>query len=341
MPAGRLKSLFAYEVEPQQPAPQGGKVRANRALEDVLNSAYDRSPIAKAPAVTLRIDLASTARSHPIRDAAMTVAFGTPPAGLTAAAGLAARLAGATDQRSKPSLLLVSAHEVPGGPAGDRRVLLWTFPREEVFRLDVGASTRLSLDAAFNRESNLRKAAVLTGGNGRGDFLSAAVLDLQSGSADRAVADLWIVKFLDATMQMSKGEGTRLLARALRTAHDRLGGNVDAQAQIHAAITGLRSSGRTRWSLNDVATTYLGPSAAAPFRAAARPEELTALFDMDTDAFDKLVQFRVFRLDNGVFVSAPFSEIGTDALQIAAKGDGRELVARGLIEEEKVRTRGA
>lgn len=147
-------SAFAYEVTPRQAGPfSGGVVSATSELQAALNQVFDRSKIDSAPAVTFEVDTTSTTRAHPIRDVAVKVAFA---AGLdkSAVAGLAQRLAASMDNRSKPTLLMVSVHAAPS--ATSRRVLLWTFPQQQVFNLYVTSGTaRLELLEAFNRESNL------------------------------------------------------------------------------------------------------------------------------------------------------------------------------------------
>lgn len=339
MPAGTLLSAFAYEVTPRQAAPfSGGVVSATPELQAALDQAFDRSKIDSAPAVTFEVDTRFTTRAHPIRDVAVTVAFVTG-SDQSAVEGLAQRLAASMDNRSKPTLLMVSVHTAPS--ATSRRVLLWTFPQQQVFNLYVtGGTASLELLEAFNRESNLRKVALLEGPNTASGFLTARVLDFQASAAERAVADFWILKFLQARLQMSDAEGTQLLARALRAAHNKTRNDQRAQDQIMAAITGLRVTKTSRWSLDSVVGSYLDGSAAAAFQGSARPEERAAVFAIDQTRLDQLLQYKRFTLDNGVVVSAPFAELEEDGSVRIAEVDGtRRLHVEGTIEDEQVRTR--
>lgn len=339
MTAGRLISAYAYEVAPQQVAPyQGGEIPVSLALQGALDRTFDRSKIADAPAVTFTVDMSSPARSHPVRDAALAIGFDTSPQ-VALVEGLAARLADAMDNRSKPSLLMVSVHEAQS--AGSRRLLLWTFPQQEVFNLTMrGGHPSLELLDAFNRESSLRKAALLEGPSDRTGMLSARVLDFQSTAADRSVADFWIIEFLDAQMQMSDLEGTQLLARALRAAYTRTRGDEVAQEELNTAIGALRRQTGQRWSIEEVATRFLGDVAAGPFLGAARPEERRAAFAVERDRFDHLIQYRRFTLANGVVVSAPFAEIDVPGgVTITEQGGTRRLQVDAEIQEEQVRTR--
>ncbi len=338
MSAGPLVAAYAYEVAPRQVMPfVGGAIEPTSQLQAALDSTFDRSKILSAPAVTFEVDTNSPSRAHPIRDAALIVAF-AQDAQESVVEQLAARLAGAMDNRSKPSLLMVSVHAAAA--AGERRLLVWTFPQQEVFNLRfAGGRARLELLEAFNRESSLRKAAMLQGPSTRNGMLTARVLDFQASVTERTVADLWIVKFLAARLQMSDAEGTQLLARALRSAHTKTRGDQRAQDQITAAISALRVATVPRWSIDSVASTYLDGSAAAALVGGVRPEERSAMFGIDTQRLDQLVQYTRFTLDNGVVVSAPFVEIGVDKGVEVTEVDGRRrLRAEGEIQEEQVRS---
>ena len=339
MPAGTLLSAFAYEVAPRQVGPfSGGAVGATPELQAALDQVFDKSKIDSAPAVTFEVDTTSNTRSHPIRDVAVQLAFVTSSDQL-AVAGLAQRLGASMDNRSKPTLLMVSVHEAPS--AKSRRVLLWSFPQQQVFNLYVTSGTAsLELLEAFNRESNLRKVAFLEGSNTASGLLTARVLDFQASAAERVVADLWIVKFLQARLQMSDAEGTQLLARALRAAHSKTRHDQRAQDQIMAAITGLRVTKTARWSLDSVASAYLDGPAAAAFHGSARPEERAAVFAIDPRRLDQLLQYKRFTLDNGVVVSAPFAELEDNSCVRIEDVDGRRrLQLEGTIADEQVRTR--
>lgn len=341
MVSGQLLAAYAYEVAPRQASTfSGGAIPISSSLQAALDRTFERSKIGHAPAVSFMVDSSSPTRAHPIRDAALTVSFATSPQE-SVVEQLAKRLADSMDNRSKPSLLMVSVHE--SAQSQSRRMLLWTFPQQEVFNLIVqGGHTQLELLEAFNSESSLRKAALIEGANEQTGMLTARVLDFQSTAAERAVADLWIVKFLHARLQMSDLEGTQLLARTLRQAHTKTRGNIEAQEQINAAITGLRAASGQRWSIDGVAETYLTGEAERAFLANVRSEERAAVFGLDHARFDQLIQYTRFTLANGVIVSAPFVEIGSEdgGVTITEIDGKRILQAEGEIHEEQVRTRG-
>lgn len=139
---------------------------------------------------------------------------------------------------------------------------------------------------------------------------------------------------------MSSAEGTRFLATTLRAANDRLRDDPGTQEQIQAAIVSVRQDARSRWSLRDFAARFLSGSAASVFLASApNTEALGTLFDFDRAQFDHLIQFRVYRLDTGVIVSAPFIEVG-ESVKFDDMKDGRILSLRGRVLNERIRSRG-
>jgi hypothetical protein len=344
VPAGSLLSVHAYHVFPQQStAFTGGAVAPTDELATALNSTFDRSEVATAPVVNLRVDTSHPARPHPIRDAALAIAFADDPrlgAVLDAVTGLAARLSAAMDRRSKPSLLMVSVHE---GQARDaRRFIIWTFPQQEVFDFSTtGNETRLQVVEAFIRESSLRKVASLEGRNTQTGMLTARVRDFQATGVERTAADLWIEKFLDAQLQMSSTEGTRMFARSLRSAFNRAAGDQRIQDELNAAISAVRVGGRRRISVDQIAQQYLGATSSSALTMGLGAEASAAMFELDLDTFDSLIGFHRFTLDNGVIVSAPFVEIEAEGgVEVSEVGGRRRLKLEGSIAQEQVRTRG-
>lgn len=333
MPAGTLLNAHAYEVAPRQAASfQGGNVGADPQLEQQLNEAYDAGRLDNVTAVSLIVDPTPSSRTSHVREALRALAHGTATEAGSAALELAQRLGRSLDNRSKPCLLVASTHAT--SRSAEPRVVLWTFPRQSVFSLGLGGRRpKIRINQAFVRESYLRKAAVFSGGKAKTDFLTGRVLDKQALGTDRSVADLWISKFLEARLQMTPTEGTRLLARALRHAHDQFQDDPIAQSEIHAAILGIRASNAANISIDSIANQYLSPTVATAVRSVGRNDDAaTAAFQLDKTLFDQQIQFRIYRLDNGVWVSAPFDQLGDGVTR-----EGRRLTATGLVEEEQIR----
>jgi hypothetical protein len=339
MPLGPLERAFAYEVAPRQAADfVGGPARTSESLFGTLESTYTQSGLERATTVDFVIsDPGGGARANPVRTALTAIAFGSDQEASQAGTDLAARFGWATDRRSKASLFVATIHGT--SRAQRKQVILWTFPQQEVFRLrTTGRDTTIDVLDVFSRDSPLRKAAMFVGGTGRSDLLSGRALDFQSGNADRTVSDLWIVKFLEARLQMTSDEGTRLLARSLRYAHDKFESDPEAQAEIQAAIVRLRNSQATRVTLAQISGQFSPPVAAA-FRSQQKNEDaLGASFELRKDLFDSLVEYRIYALNNGVWVSAPFGTVGSDVTEDQTPA-GKRITATGIVETERVRSK--
>ena len=120
--------------------------------------------------------------------------------------------------------------------------------------------------------------------------------------------------------------------------------------QLQAALMAVRNMPARRFSLEQVAEEFLAPEVAQPFlKAAPNPESARSLFRINRDVFDRTVNYRVFRLDTGVWVSAPLEEIG-QSVQItraqvqdvqAAAGPGEHVRVEGRVLEDKLSARRA
>ncbi len=215
----RLLRLHAYAVTPRrtgaaQAAPEGGSIAISKTLRDALSSTLDAARLHERMLVNFEVDAQS--RTNASRDLMMQYAFGTPPNAASAALQIATRLADAMDLRSHACLLVCAAYE----HGAKRRVTLWTFPKDEAFRLLHRASGPSIdyLEDVFSRTSKLRKAALFEGQQRRTDFLAGRILDFQTQSTSREVADFWIHRFLQCLPAIAADAGTRLLARSIKQA---------------------------------------------------------------------------------------------------------------------------
>ena len=241
------------------------------------------------------------------------------------------------DRRSYPCLFVVAA----SGEADQRSLTMWTFPKEEAFQFR-GAAERPSIELLsdiFSRTSRLRKAALFEGKNRKTDFIGGKVFDFQTSSQSREVADFWIVRFLHGVLAVHGPTGTRHLARCLREAYEKTEG-LDAKEQIYSAVIAVRQSRRPRWSLREFANQYLTGAAREAFvRAAPNQETLDSSFDFDRKTFDDTLNFRIFGLNTGVFVSSPLGEVGKS---VTLSGTTEKVLrCEGTVVEEHLRTRHA
>lgn len=328
-----LVDLFAFPVTPGQP-PQGGRAQIGEEIRTALDESYVGSKVSEGLAVAFNVD--TTTRTNEVRDAAILICFGNDVERERAANYLSHRLSDSMDKRSKPGLLILSSH----GRGANRSLVLWTFPQDEVFRFEhrAGQERVAVLDDVFSRSSNLRKAAEFSGRNAPTGFLTGRVVDYQANASERYVADFWVERFLDARLQMSGREGTRLFAKVIKQAFTDLEGDVVAQEQLGSAVNLVRNR-EQRMSLDSFAYDFLDASAASAIRENAPNEaSVRALFDFNPYEFQRIVRFRTFVLDSGVTVTAPLDGM-EDVVDITQDGEARRLSTAGLIVDETIKAR--
>lgn len=332
MALGRLLAATAHEIAPRQDSEfQGGFVEN---LNDLGAALAERSLIdALRDGTPMNFAFQEAERDHPVRNAVMAFAFRNDDERLAASIELCSRLAGKMDGRNKNCLLLLSVHEMESAAA--REVIVWMFPYDRVIQRTGG---RVALEDAFSLTSGLRKAAAFKGMNLRTGFLSGVALDHQSSNADQRVANFWISGFLGGELQVQSREGTGLAASAFRNANKALAGNEEAQSHLVAAIGQLRARTDRPWTIESIAELLPEGDAKAAFvRAAGSGSETRSPFALALEQFDQKIKFRVFKLDNGITVAAPFVEVG-NGITIEESADGSALTARGVIRGESIRS---
>ena len=94
-----------------------------------------------------------------------------------------------------------------------------------------------------------------------------------------------------------------------------------------------------RISIAAFANQFLsGEAREAVVESAPNVESRTALFSFDQPKFDELIQLRVFEIDQGVTVSAPFGAVGS-VVRLSGAGQSRRLEVSGQIRTERLRSR--
>lgn len=338
-----LFRIYAFAVTPQRTAdqrsqPSGGAFAVNDEIREALDKLFASSKLTSQAPVDFLVDGEEDLqkRRHVVRDAVMQFAFGASAQAKSAASSLAARLADSMDERSPATLLLLSGCR----EGAKRRTTIWAFPQDQAFQFrpsKAGARIRL-LDDIFSRSSRLRKAALFEGGQRRTDFWSGRVLDLQTTGGFGRGADYWIAAFLGCRLGLEGEAGTRLLVKYLRQTYDSAD-NQEIRDQLFGAMMAIRTSPKRTWSLKQFARNYLNVEAKKAFIAEV-PEELAGMsFAFDRKVFEDKLNFRIFRLQDDVYVSAPFGTIGS-SVQVS-EGKQRRLQCEGVVVDEKVRARHA
>ena len=128
--------------------------------------------------------------------------------------------------------------------------------------------------------------------------------------------------------------GTRLLARILKVTYDDLTETTERN-QITDSIRSAFGSNKRRFSMHQYANEYLTGNAKTTFCDKAPSETFKTKFDFDKREFEEKVQLRVFRLDDDVVISAPFSSINNSVKLVGR--DSKEIRVTGTIVEETVK----
>lgn len=338
-----LTRLFAYEVAPQRKspikmAPRGGSFTATNEIRSSLTTLLRTSKLEVQSFVDFRIgnSPAANQRSHAVRDLAVDFIFDSNPVAKSAATKLAERLSNAMDDRSPATLLMITAFT--SGAKG--RVIMWAFPQEEAFQFSAtGGKARIKvLSDIFSRSSRLRKAALFEGQNRATDFWSGRVIDLQATGSSGKAADYWLSSFLDCRFALSGDAGTRLLVTYLRQTYDACKSDADRE-QLYSSMVAIRTSPKKAWSFKTFADHYLHDNAKQSFIQTVPAEQRNLTFQFNRQEFEEKLNFRVFRLKENVYVSAPFESIGNS---VHVSNDGlRTLTCKGEIIEEHVRAKHA
>lgn len=342
-----LFRLYGLAIDPQRLTdpdlfvePAGGVLPIRQslraALAKSLRGAHQSGHMTR---VTLEVDQSTDgARSSLVRSAAMAIAFGREPKGRNGALELARQLSRAMDERSPECLFLLAAYR-----DGDKRqVALWIFPQDEAFRFSpsgpAGTDIELLTDI-FSRTSGLRKMALFEGRNIAAHFLDAQVLDLQVGRADD-VANFWIRRFLEAQLTITPAAGTKVLADALKRTSEADLDQVENR-EVQTAALAVHTMQRDHWSIDQVAEEFLSGRAKEVFLESVDNDEArTSIFRLDRSALERGLSVRNFRLPDGVFVSAPITEVGEDKLvRILDGDDGERLRVEAEVIQDRLASR--
>lgn len=317
--------------EPEPPRTYALKTDASfrQALSEAISIA-GRRPMSS---IVLNMD---DNRAHPVRDAMIKLAFGQTRTPLPAMVELASRLAMSTDKRTRPALFVVTIDEDDEA----RRVSMYVFPEESTYALRSSAQepTEAILEHlnSFVLESRLRKVARFAGKNIKSHFINGEIVDLQIGSGPRSVADYWVTDFLDAEFAINDYKGTSLAAAALKIAFQKADSR--GKQKIMEAAIALMADSRRAWSLRKIADEFIPAELSDVFCSVSpNTETLTNKFMLDRDLLRDRINYRVFRLKTGVWVSSPFSEVGR-TVKLEDDGKKRTLTACGVVEDERVQS---
>lgn len=344
MADGEIVLLFAFQVTPKQADNfSGGSITLRKEITETLRRAYVDEHIAQGSLILFKVQTSPTQhRQHVIRDSIMKLAFSQKAKERTdAALAIAAQFGASMDNRSpNENLLLLSVHRT--NVAKSRRVVLWTFPQEEVFKLDATKKGNLLLQDAFVPKSNFRKMAAFEGGNTPVSFLKGRVLDPQSGARSEDIAQFWLEKFLNARLEISTQQGINLLSRALSDTYNK-SKTIEEKAKVLRAIVALGAYNESRVSIRSVGDDFLEPVQRKILKSQVPDDEThVADFLFDKDLFASQFPNEIFELEGGVVVSAPLATLENRAILTISEPneDGQQtLSVSGRIASTRLRGR--
>jgi hypothetical protein len=334
-----MHRLYAFQISPRRtlshfPEAHGGSVEASLELRKLFEELIPSSKIQSQSLVHLRSeDPESEPFRNQIRDHCLAICYGTDEQALVSASEIAAKLSLSMDQRSsKHSLLVIDAHET----AQTRRIILWLFPKDDVFRLQTSSNgNHLSvLEDVFSKSSTWRKAAIFSGQNTVHGFRTGRVIDVQSRKTDERAADFWLRLFLNAVYAMDSKNSTAQLVSTLKDAFEVSTG--PQRDQLFAAMVALPKSPNKNWSYAQIAQQYLDPAYQNSFLNLIPDMVRESSFELDPDLFQTKLKFRVFETNEGVWVSCPPDQVGK-TVQIDPHRSSIALT--GTIKHESIRAR--
>ena len=327
----KLTKLYAFEVFPQKgeeemDQPEGGKMKINAEIRNALTQLISDTRLETETPIAFHVeDPKAKKLENEVREKLLQFCFGNTTTPGKVAGQLALKLSSVMDKRSSPFLLLFSGFE----NKKSSRVVLWAFPKDKVFKFSAtkdGANVEVIPDV-FSVSSKIRKAALFDGQNKPDSFWEGRMLDLQSGTTE-----LWVENFLDCRLSVSGIFGTQRLADYLSDSYKKSDEPV-AREQIFNAIVAVRTAPIKRTSFLKFAKDYLSGETKDVFLAAIPSEERSMTFDFDRDVFENKLGFRVFKMKDDVFVSAPLGTVGT-----SVKITQEHLKYEGDINEEYLRS---
>jgi hypothetical protein len=330
---------YAFQVTPLRTvsvsaSPQGGLFQASDELRALFNDLVKTSKLEiKSLVDLLSDDDENSPYRSSIRDRLSSVCFGDEAEAATSATEVAAKLSLSMDNRSAKQSLFVL---VTYGDEKTRRAVMWLFPKEDVFRFDAGKrqpDLKLLTDV-FSKSSTWRKAALFSGTSTKNGFRTGRVIDNQSGKSDETAADFWIHLFLNARYAMDSKNATNQLVGYLKDAFQSSVGH--QREQLYSAITGIPLLPDRDWTFKEVAEQYLDKEYRSGFLSLVPVELRESSFKIDSGVFESKLNTRVFETVEGVWLSAPLSEIGSS---VKVVDDRNQITFKGTIKAEEMRAR--
>lgn len=114
--------------------------------------------------------------------------------------------------------------------------------------------------------------------------------------------------------------------------------DLSQQQQLNNAAMSIRSGPKGKWSPKEIADAFLDSEMASRFRTKfSNDSAYNTVVEIDQAVYEKSLNFTVYKLESGVVVSSPLSQVG-DAVRVRDEADGSHLSCEGRVLSQKIRS---
>jgi hypothetical protein len=256
---------------------------------------------------------------------------------VTAATPLAKRLQSATSGTSGMGLLFIC---IGKDGESDTRVVISRFPADEGVVAEKSSEklTVQFVEQVFLKSAYSYKAATYLFDGKPNQLWKGHVVDKQINHGSKAVADYWIVDFLRSEFSTTAAQGTRRLAKAIKSAIQATS-DIEIKAQLTSAAQLATNLPKKAMTISDFCDSFhLSEPAKQAIIANVNPPRLVhEKFRFDVTEFSKHLAYRQVELDTGAVMTAP-AEKFDDCFKATKHKEETVFVASGHVVDEKLKS---
>lgn len=256
---------------------------------------------------------------------------------VAAATPLAKRLQAATGGASGMGLLFICIGAVG---EGNTRVVISRFPADEGVVAEK-QSEKLSVsfvEQVFLKSAYSYKAATYLWDGKPNQLWKGHVVDKQINHGSKAVADYWIVDFLQSEFSTTAAQGTKRLAKAIKAALLATS-DVSIKKQITSAAELATNIPKKAMTISDFCDNFhMSAAAKQAILAKVNPPRLVSeKFRFDGMEFSRHLAYKQVELDTGAVMTAP-AEKFNECFKSYRRKDKFFFAASGHIVDEKLKS---
>ncbi|MGE0370968.1 MAG: hypothetical protein AB7Q01_03665 [Gammaproteobacteria bacterium] len=250
---------------------------------------------------------------------------------------LANRLQGATSGTSGMGLLFICM-----GKDGERdtRVVISRFPADEGVVAEKSSEklTVQFVEQVFLKSAYSYKAATYLSDGKPNQLWKGHVVDKQINHGSKAVADYWIVDFLRSEFSTTASQGTKRLAKAIKSAIQATS-DIGTKAQLTSAAQLAANLPKKAMTISDFCDSFhLSEAAKQAILSNVNPARLVhEKFRFDGSEFAKHLAYKQVELDTGAVLTAP-AERFDECFRSTRRKEETVFVAAGHVVDEKLKS---